>query len=87
MALSHQDLPHHLRPQGRQMNLTLLKRRMSLEMNQKHHDPAPARCWGAWQNAILAEAAPEVAPAVGAAEAAAPVDALVQHSEDRCSSS
>ena len=86
MGLSHQDLPRHPRLLGRQMNLTLPKRRMCLEMNQKRHDPPPARCWGAWQNAILAEAAPVVAAAVGAA-AAAPVDALVQHSEDRCSSS
>ena len=85
MAPSHQDLPRHLRLHGRQMNLTLLKRKMSLEMNQTHHDPAP--CWGAWQNAILAEVAPDVAPAVGAAEAAAPVDVSVQHSEDRYSSS
>ena len=58
---------------------------MSLEMNRKRRDPPPARCWVAWQNAILAEAAPVVAAAVGAAAAA--LDPLEQHSEDRYSSS
>ena len=70
----HQALPHHLLHPRRQM------RRKSSKTDQR---PDLAPCWAARQNAVLAE----VAAAAGQAEAAALVDVLVQHSEDRCSSS